>query len=114
VAARPHHGSENLTPIKPGEVLNPTGINQFTYKRDAEKNLNAWCKEHGRELVEKICDEAKRGKPWAAKLMLDRILPTVQKHEVSVPEKPRSIDFLPTEADQAELEAALDAGKVLH
>jgi hypothetical protein len=79
-------GVDNLKPCKPGEVRNPKGINQFTYRAEAEKHLAEWCEEFGRELVRVICDEAKRKRPWAAKLMLDRILPAVQKHEIDLGE----------------------------
>jgi len=77
---------QNLRPWKPGESGNPAGVNQYTYRREAEKDLDEWCKEYGREMVRVIADAARAGKPWAAKLMLDRILPAVQKHEVDIPE----------------------------
>ena len=78
-------GRENLLPpIKPGEVRNPKGINQYTYRADAEKHLDEWCADHGRELVRVIANAARDGKPWAAKLLLDRVLPAVTKHEVDV------------------------------
>jgi hypothetical protein len=79
---------ENLIPhrVKPGEVKNPTGINQYTYRREAEQHLEEWCKEYGRELVRVIADAARAGKPWAAKLILDRVLPAVEKHEHSLTE----------------------------
>ena len=79
-------GWANLKPQRAGEPgHNSTGINQYTYRADAEKHLDAWCKKHGRALVDRIANDAKAGKPWAAKLLLDRILPTVQKHEVEIP-----------------------------
>jgi hypothetical protein len=81
------HGRENLLPPPQlGEVRNPKGINQYTYRRQAEMDLERWCRTHGRELIEKILDLALLGKPWAVKLMLDRILPVVQKHEIQLPE----------------------------
>jgi hypothetical protein len=82
----PHPNSlANLKPPQPGEVRNPTGRNQYTYRTEAEKNLDEWCKDHGREMVRVIADAARAGKPWAAKLILDRVLPAVQKHEVELP-----------------------------
>ena len=84
-------------PTQPGEVLNPKGINQYTYRRQAEVDLERWCRKHGRELIEKVLDLALAGKPWAVKLMLDRIMPVVQKHEIQLPE-----------IDESSLEAALD------
>jgi hypothetical protein len=88
----------NLRPCTKGEVRNPEGRNQFTYRAEAEKHLDEWCKLSGRDLVNKICDEAKAGKPWAAKLMLDRILPAVQRHEVEIPE-PAGIEELLSRVD---------------
>ena len=31
---------ENLQPIQPGEVRNPEGKNQYTYKRDFERTID--------------------------------------------------------------------------
>lgn len=76
---------ENLNPVKPGEVRNPTGINQYTYRADAERHLDRWCKKHGRELIERLLDDARSGKGYAMKLALDRILPAVMRHEVELP-----------------------------
>jgi hypothetical protein len=84
-------------PIEHGEVRNPTGANQYTYRRQAERDLEKWCKKHGTRLVEKLLDLAAAGKPWAMKLALERILPVVQEHKVRFPE-----------VDDAKLEAALD------
>jgi hypothetical protein len=85
------------SPIKPGEVRNPKGVNQYTYRRQAEVDLERWCRKYGRELIEKVLDMALAGKPWAVKLMLDRIMPVVQKHEIQLPE-----------IDDASIEAVLD------
>ena len=82
--ARPPPPEEHR--FKPGQSGNPEGRNQYTYRAEAEKHLDEWCREYGRELVHIICAEAKAKKPWAAKLMLDRILPAVQKHEVDLTE----------------------------
>ncbi len=87
---------ENLDLIKPGEVRNPKGINGFSYRDDAERCLAKWCKENGDTLIERLLDDAANGKGWAMKLALDRILPAVQKHEVSTPG-----------ADEAALDALL-------
>lgn len=78
-------GSNPPNPIQPGEVRNPKGVNQYTYREDAERDLAEWCKIYGSDLIEKLCDEAKRGNDKMMKLALDRILPAVTKHEVAVP-----------------------------
>jgi hypothetical protein len=91
--------SRHLKPAKPGEIRNPEGRNQYTYRREAEKHLDEWCREYGRDLIRVICAEAKARKPWAAKLMLDRILPAVTQHEVAVTE-PADLDDLLARVDQ--------------
>ena len=88
-----------MPPPKPGEIRNPEGRNQYTYRAEAEKHLEEWCVEFGRDLVRVICDEAKRKRPWAAKLMLDRILPAVTQHELTVTE-PAGIEALLSRVDQ--------------
>ena len=99
-----HGPIENLRPFKPGDVGNPQGINQYTYRADAERDLAAWCKQYGSEVIERLVKDAKAGKGYAMKLVLDRILPVVQKVEVTGLEPPRSPEFLPTVEDQAMLE----------
>jgi hypothetical protein len=89
--------TSGLRPAKPGDVRNPKGLNQYTYRADAEKHLDDWCKKYGKELIERLLEDAKSGKGYAMHLALDRILPAVQKHDVKV-----------YDADPAELEAALD------
>jgi hypothetical protein len=78
-------GHANLVPNKPGGVLNPKGNNQWTYRREAEEHLAKWCKAHGKELIDKLMDEAAKGKPWAMKLALDRVLPVIHRHEIELP-----------------------------
>ena len=36
--------NRHLRPAKPGEVRNPTGINQHTYRRDFERTIDALLK----------------------------------------------------------------------
>ena len=86
-----------MPPIATGEVRNPKGNNQWTYRAEAEKNLEAWCRDYGKELIDKILNLALAGKPWAVKLMIDRILPIVHRHEIELPA-----------VDDASIEAALD------
>jgi hypothetical protein len=86
-----------MPPVVKGEVRNPAGINQWTYRAEAEKDLERWCRKHGRDLIEKVLNLALEGKPWALKLMLDRIMPVVHRHEIELPH-----------VEQGSLEAALD------
>ena len=78
-------GWANVKPVKPGEVRNPSGINGYTYRADAERDLAKWCKKHGTELIERLLNDAKKGKAYALKLALDRILPAVHEHELRIP-----------------------------
>ena len=57
------------------------------------------------EIIDRILLDARSGKGWALKLVLDRILPAVTKHEHEVPAEPRSHRFVPDEADQHALRA---------
>ncbi len=86
-----------IPPIAKGEVRNPKGINQWTYRREAEQSLEGWCRKHGKDLIEKVCDIALDGKPWAVKLLLERILPVVQEHKIQIPN-----------VDDSSIEAAID------
>ena len=81
--ANPNPDQRGLTPIRRGQVLNPKGHNQYTYRRDAEANLDMWCREHGSEVIERLVIDAKNGKGYAMRLVLDRILPVKKEIEVS-------------------------------
>ena len=74
----------NLNPNPGGEVRNPEGRNQYTYRADAERDLAAWCKRYGRDLIEKLLEKAKAGDATMMKMALDRILPAVQQHDVAL------------------------------
>ena len=52
---------ENLSPIQPGEVRNPKGINQYSYRQDFEKTVDALLAskvEYSREPID--LDEGKK------------------------------------------------------
>lgn len=95
MSAPPGSGSDaNFgTPIQPGQVLNPEGKNQYTYRKEAEENLDVWLREKDDEgktnsqlIIQRMVDDAISGahKGYALKLVLDRILPAVQKHDVDI------------------------------
>ena len=79
-----------LTPWKPGQSGNPTGRNQYSYRRDweAEVELRLAGKVNGtrESVLESICDrlltDAVNGKAWAMKEVLKRVWPEVVKHEL--------------------------------
>lgn len=81
-------GRKNLVPIVPGEVRNPTGRNQYTYRKDWERTidaaLKAGTKHNGTQLesiAETLLSEAEKGSPWAVKEVLKRVWPETIKHE---------------------------------
>jgi hypothetical protein len=74
---------ENLIPAKPGEVRNPKGINQYTYRDQAKRDLQAWCKANGKDFVEMLAEKAKDGEGWAAQLLWKELLPPESKHELA-------------------------------
>jgi len=89
--ANPNGTPENLSPpFKPGDVGNPKGINQYTYRREAEKAFDRMLSEFadGRTRAEAVIDKAlelaEKGKPYALDQILKRILPVVEKHEHSL------------------------------
>lgn len=84
---------ENLRPpIQPGEVRNPKGINQYTYRGDAEATFDRLLRsvaERGEETVaeailEDLCVMAQERNTWAIDRVLERILPKVDRHELDV------------------------------
>ena len=75
-----------LPPVRPGDPgRNPKGINQYTYRQDAEKHLSAWCVKYGEDLIDKLLDEAKGGDTTMMKLALERILPAVKEVDLRIP-----------------------------
>lgn len=99
------------TQFGPGNNANPEGRNQFTYRAEAEKNLDEWCKENGRDLIREIADAAKARRPWAAKLMLDRILPAIERHEHAFPDAAEAGDVLAQLAQFARAKRANGDGR---
>ncbi len=65
--ANPNPGQHGLTPIRSGQILNPEGRNQFSYRRDAEKNLNEWLRMRNGEqtnsgaIIDRLVEDAMRG-----------------------------------------------------
>ena len=68
--------------VKPGEVKNPLGVNQYTYRDEAKRDLQAWCKTHGKDFVEALAAKALEGEGWAAQLLWKELLPPESKHEL--------------------------------
>ena len=116
----------NLRPWQPGQSGNPAGSSTTSrYKQEIEALLadalldEVDGKTRAAAIIDQVVSQAEEGQPWACKLLLDRILPATQKHEVTAPdassveelleqlERIRSQRFVPTEEEQAALEAEL-------
>jgi hypothetical protein len=91
-ASGKHHGSRVPgRPIQPGQVLNPTGKNQFTYRKEWEREIDQALNsavegDRGttlQALADKLLSEARKGKPWAMQLVMKRIWPETVKYEHS-------------------------------
>lgn len=84
--------------IKPGEARNPKGVNQYTYRRDAEATFDELMKgvdlESGLPVAERILGNivamARDSDKWAMERILERILPKIDRSEVVDPEADRS------------------------
>lgn len=94
-AVRGRNGG-TLYAARAGDVLNPRGINGWTYRDEAEKHLQEWCSQYGRDAVRVVADAARNGEPWAAKLLWDRVLPAVSRleHDVSGSDLPGLVNGL--------------------
>ena len=71
--------------IKPGEVRNPKGKNQYTYRRDFERWFAEECKSRGRAGMTALFDQWEEGESRAQQFVMERAMPAVQKHEVDIP-----------------------------
>jgi hypothetical protein len=79
--------------VKPGSVLNPTGA-KFTWRSEAERQFERLLLKKSKRgaatvleaILSSSLDEAESGQPWALKLILDRLVPIVEKHEHTVGE----------------------------
>jgi hypothetical protein len=76
---------------KPGEVRNPKGINQYTYRKDAEATFERLLKTIAdrpekmtvaEAILSDLAEMAQSKDKWAIDKVLERILPAVTKHEV--------------------------------
>lgn len=102
-----------------GGVLNPKGNNQLTYRDMSEREFERALirrignRTRARQIVEKLVEDAEKGEPLARKLVVERILPLVQKHEITAGLPARSPEFIPTDSDHAALlGSGQDAGEL--
>jgi len=88
---RPYDPRKNLMPpVRAGDPgRNPTGKNQYTYRKAWEKEITAALNGamNGEKatilqgLAQKLLSEAGKGKPWAMQLVMKRVWPETVKHE---------------------------------
>jgi len=75
----------NLRPQRAGEPgHNRTGKNQWTLQNAALKALEERGRENPEDLVEPVWRAHLRGKPWACRLVWERALPAVQRHDIDL------------------------------
>jgi len=88
-AARTNNPGFFAHSIQIGEVRNPRGLNQYTYRRDAEQTFARILqsargdKRKGtvsEEILEIIMTMAQNKDRWALERVLERILPKIEKH----------------------------------
>jgi hypothetical protein len=84
------HRYRGLIPQRSDEPgRNPTGRNQYTYRKaweaEVERKLKGKVNGEISTVLEDIADEllmqARKGKPWAMREVLKRVWPEVQRHE---------------------------------
>ena len=84
------HRYSGLRPQRSDEPgHNPTGRNQYTYRKDweAEVERKLKGKVNGElstvlsDIADTLLEQARKGKPWAMQLVLKRVWPEVQRHE---------------------------------
>lgn len=84
-------------PVKPGEVLNPKGKNQYSYRDDSVSDFSEECKARGKDFITGIWDKALEGVPWAAKFVWEEIMPTVKTVDLNVKEERDPVQVPATE-----------------
>ena len=82
---------ENLKPVQTGEVLNPKGRNQYTYRREAEeafdrlvRKVQADGRTMGEVILEGLLEMARDRNELGIKLVIERLLPKVERREHDV------------------------------
>ena len=93
--SRKWDGSENLSPIQPGQVLNPEGKNQYSYRKTFEEQIGRiLAEERGEDspvtnseaIGRKAVELAIAGDKLALKEVLERVWVAVKKIEASGPD----------------------------
>ncbi len=80
----------NLRPWQPGESGNPSGRSGAAYSAVVFKQLEAALQDErdGKtriaHIIEKVVSLAEQGRPWAVKMVLDRMLPATHPLDVDV------------------------------
>lgn len=81
----------NLIPAKKGEIKNPTGRNQYSRKRDAERDLGELLavlvdgeKNAAQDFFAMVIDQARGGEAWAARLLWEHLLPKTLQAELTI------------------------------
>ena len=103
---------ENLRPSAQGEVRNPKGTNQYSYREKAVHEFAEQDELRGQSFSEYVWDLALAGKPWAARLVWDERMPAVKAVDVNLNDN-RDPVAVPTTDERLSAVAALVA-ETLH
>ena len=74
----------NLQIIKPGQVKNPTGRNQYSYKEDGERDFAELAKKRFRKTLERMFDRADEDSTADAREILARIVPVEKRIDLNI------------------------------
>lgn len=75
--------NQNLRPARRGEIKNPEGKNQWTYRADFERSIARLMDQHGDAIATRLVRGAARGKDLRLLLaLLERVFPRVERHEL--------------------------------
>lgn len=88
----------NLKPNPGGEVRNPLGHNQYTYRDDAKRKFAALCVKHAADFLETVFKEARHGETWAAKMVWDEIMPAIKTIDLNVSDERDPVKVPTTDA----------------
>jgi len=105
-------GTNPPNPIQLGEVRNPLGRNQYTYRDDAKRKFSELCKANADGFLEGVFQLAKDGESWAAKMVWEEIMPAVKAVDVNLNDN-RDPVAVPTTDERLSAVAALVA-ETLH
>lgn len=74
----------NLKPAKPGDIRNPKGVNQYSYKEDGERDFAELAKKRFRRMMERMFERAEEDSTADAREILARIVPIEKRLDLNI------------------------------